>query len=74
LPDYRDELDALFVSQIEKMANSASSRNAYHELCARIKVYGTAIDQQKAFALRDTILGLNPKKPALRDELNKLRF
>jgi hypothetical protein len=74
LPDYRDELDALFVSQIEKMANSASSRNAYQELCARIRVYGTAIDQQKAFALRDTILDLNPKKPALRDELNKLRF
>jgi hypothetical protein len=72
LPEYRQELDTMLCELIDDMAKRVSTRGEYYELCAKLRIYGSAIDRDKALAIRDKILAANPRKPALRDELGKL--
>lgn len=72
IPEYREEVYKLFVSYIEQEASQANNRKAYQGVCAIIHELFKAGGKDQALAVREKLLKLYLRKPAFRDELQKI--
>ena len=72
LPDYEDEVAELFEGLIPSIAERASNRREYQEVCAIIKHYATACGKEAAAKVASYLLSKYPRRPAFVDELKRL--
>jgi hypothetical protein len=72
LPQYKSEVDKMFVEVIRESLRMSYTRKHYAELRKKLSCYGAAMGLDKARRLRDSFLTDHPKKPALREELSVL--
>ena len=73
VPDYQDDVYAVFVFYIKQTAARATSRRHYQEVCSIIRTLKKAGGKKEAAVVTQALLIEYPKKPAFRDELTKIR-
>ena len=74
LPDYKNDVEMLFVGYIRNKANTSSNRNQYQDVCKIINHYQKACGNKKATRLTIDLLKEYHKRPAFVDELKKLNY
>jgi hypothetical protein len=72
LPEYRDDVDALFLEYIRYCAKAASSRGAYHTVCEIISEYKKACGPAQADSIIAELREQHPRQPAFLDELKRI--
>ena len=72
VPDYKEEVYAVFSHYIEQKAAVASNRKNYQEVCHIIRLLKKAGGHEQAREIIQLLLNKYPKKPAFRDELLKI--
>jgi hypothetical protein len=73
LPEYRQDVDALFTQYIRPKAEHASTRGMYQDVCNIIREYAEACGKKNA---KNILLELQEKyrrQPAFLDELGKIK-
>jgi FMN phosphatase YigB (HAD superfamily) len=74
VPEYREEIYRIFCSNIKQAAARANTRSHYQGVCATIRTLKKAGGKKEAQeAVRDLLLAY-PRRPAMRDELRKLKL
>ena len=73
LADYPHEVNEIYTAYIYRLIDQASNRKAYWTACQKIKSFQTALGAQAAAGLVEEIKFMYPKRPALLDELGKLK-
>lgn len=73
MPEFKDEVYALFLQYIEQAAAGASDRRGYQGVCAIIRNLKKAGGQEQALEIKEKLLNKYPNRPAFRDELSKVR-
>ena len=69
---YPDEICALFINQINKTADNASSRSSYSWVCEKIEIFVQAGFQEKGVELVKTLKTKYSRRSAFVNELQKL--
>lgn len=72
LPDYVDDVNALFRSYIERAAREADQRSKYKQICSLIKIYKKACGDLAARRIIEDMRRTYPRRPAFLDELGKI--
>lgn len=72
LPEFKEEVYALFLQHIEQTAESSSDRKAYQRVCAIIRNLKKAGGKEQAAQVKQRLLMKYPNKPAFKDELSKV--
>ena len=72
LPEYKAETEVLFLKYIRQEAGNASDRRQYRDVCSIIEHYKNACGGKKAAEIKSELLEKYAKRPAFKDELNKL--
>jgi hypothetical protein len=72
VPKYVREVETLFLSLINRYANLASNRNAYHEVCAIISAYKRACGKKAAQDVVTQLQREHSRQPAFLDELSRV--
>jgi hypothetical protein len=70
--DYPDEVKTIFEQYLTQKFASANNRSHYVDCCRLMRVYKKACGGEVMRQLRDKMLELYPRKPALIEELRKL--
>ncbi|TLS54094.1 hypothetical protein FE782_01755 [Paenibacillus antri] len=73
LPHYPDEVRALLLILIEHRADESKERKAYVNVCRIIPLLQKAGGQEEALEVVKRLLFKFPRKPAFREELEKIR-
>jgi len=68
---YPEEAFTLFWDEIKQLAERASSRTMYHDICGKIKLLADAGGMEDAEALIDLLRQRNARRPAFLDELRQ---
>lgn len=71
LPEYKEDVGAIFIKLIKESAARADSRKAYQGVCGLIRHYKNACGKA-AYIIRDELAKTYAKRPAFLDELSKL--
>jgi len=71
LPEYKEDVGALFLKLIKESAARADGRKAYQDVCGLIQHYKKA-SGKVAYIIRDELASTYAKRPAFLDELSKL--
>lgn len=74
LADYPHEVNEIYTAYIYQQIDRASNRKAYWTACQKIKSFKVALGPQAASQLVEEIKFMYPKRPALLDELGKLKL
>ncbi|WP_404336618.1 SWIM zinc finger domain-containing protein [Planococcus rifietoensis] len=74
LADYPHEVNEIYTAYIYRQVDRASNRKAYWSACQIIKSFKNALGAQAANRLVEEIKFMYPKRPALLDELGKLKL
>ena len=74
LADYPHEVNEIYTAYIYRQVGRASNRKAYWTACQLIKSFKNALGAQAANRLVEEIKFMYPKRPALLDELGKLKL
>lgn len=74
LPHYPEEVKTLLVAYIEFRAERSRDRRDYADVYRIIRILQQAGGQQEAIAVANNLLMKYPRRPALREELEKLRY
>jgi hypothetical protein len=72
LPEFKEEVYALFLQHIAQTAAGASDRKAYQHVCAIIRNLKKAGGREQAAQIKQRLLMKYPNKPAFKDELSKV--
>jgi len=72
MPEFKEEVYALFVAHIEELARGASDRNAYQKVCASIRKLKKAGGKEQAAQIRQQLMEKYPRRPAFQDELSRI--
>jgi hypothetical protein len=72
LPEYVNDVGAIFVEYILERAVHANGRSHYKDICGLIQHYKKACGEEAAYKLRNELKEKYPKRPAFLDELSKL--
>ncbi|MDR1541914.1 MAG: SWIM zinc finger family protein [Clostridiales bacterium] len=72
IPDYKNELNPLFLQLIKQRAAFVSDRSGYREVCEIIGCYRRACGEAPVLALVGELFVTYRKRPAFVDELNKV--
>ncbi|MGM0898287.1 MAG: SWIM zinc finger family protein [Bacillota bacterium] len=74
LADYPHEVNEIYTAYIYRLIDRASNRKAYWSACQKIKSFKAALGTQAAAGLVEEIKFMYPKRPALLDELGKVKL
>ncbi|RLJ86641.1 SWIM zinc finger family protein [Planococcus citreus] len=74
LADYPHEVNEIYTAYIYRQIDRASNRKAYWTACQKIKSFKNALGTQAASRLVEEIKFMYPKRPALLDELGKIKL
>lgn len=74
LADYPHEVNEIYTAYIYRQIDRASNRKAYWTACQKIKSFKNALGTQAASRLVEEIKFMYPKRPALLDELGKMKL
>ncbi|WP_211653333.1 SWIM zinc finger family protein [Planococcus alpniumensis] len=74
LADYPHEVNEIYTAYIYRQIDRASNRKAYWTACQKIKSFKNALGTQAAYRLVEEIKFMYPKRPALLDELGKVKL
>ncbi len=72
VPEYQDEVYALFVQYIEQSAARAGNRKDYQRVCAIIRNLKKAGGKEQALEIKKKLYFQYATRPAFRDELSKV--
>ncbi|MDN5710561.1 MAG: SWIM zinc finger family protein, partial [Planococcus sp. (in: firmicutes)] len=74
LADYTHEVNEIYTAYIYRHIDRSSTRKAYWTACQKIKSFKNALGTQAAYRLVEEIKFMYPKRPALLDELGKVKL
>ncbi|CDX03604.1 hypothetical protein DesLBE_1384 [Desulfitobacterium sp. LBE] len=74
MAEYREEVCRIFQHNIEQAAALANTRSHYRGVCATIRTLQKAGGKKEARDVVQSLLLKYPRRPAFRDELNKLKL
>jgi hypothetical protein len=72
VPHYADDVDSMFLAYINRKAESASSRTAYHEVCNIISKYKKACGKKRADHIIAELQTVHRRQRAFLDELARI--
>ncbi|SDF67312.1 SWIM zinc finger family protein [Sporomusa acidovorans] len=72
VPEFREEVFALFLTYIEQAAARAGNRRAYQGVCAIIRNLKKAGGKDQALAIKQKLFANYANRPAFRDELTRV--
>ena len=72
LPEFQEEVYALFIQHIAESAQAASDRNAYQKVYASIQRLKKAGGKAQAAQIKQQLLEKYPRRPAFQDELSQI--
>lgn len=72
IPEFKEEVYALFVQYIEQTAARASNRRDYREVCAIIRNLKKAGGEEQALEIKQKLFSKYTNRPAFRDELTRV--
>ena len=70
---YKDEVMEIYETFIKELAQYASNRSRYREVCSKIRTYKKLAGKDKKNEIIDELKALYKKKPAFMDELSKIK-
>ncbi len=71
-PRYAAQINGLFLSALQKQAQSSDNRSNYRRVCENIKTYQKACGKKNADALIQELTAQYRRKPAFLEELSRL--
>ncbi|WP_035214379.1 SWIM zinc finger family protein [Desulfitobacterium hafniense] len=74
VPEYREEICRIFRSNIKQAAARASTRSHYQVVCAMVRTLKKAGGVKDAREAVRELLLMYPRRPAMRDELGKIKL
>lgn len=72
IPEFKEEVYALFLQYIEQTAARASSRKDYQGVCAIIRNLKKAGGKEQALEIKQMFYAKYANRPAFRDELSRV--
>lgn len=72
IPEFQEEVYALFLKYIEQTAARAGNRKGYQGVCAIIRKLKKAGGKERALEIKQKLFNKYANRPAFRDELSKM--
>lgn len=72
VPEYKEEVYAMFIQYIEDAAARADNRKDYQRVCAIIRKLKKAGGKEQALEIKNKLYNQYARRTAFRDELSKV--